>query len=63
MSPNQHVGWLSDMTGHEGMAMYRDYSNHAGVPVTWPVAGVAMGLMLEEGTNFHILKDMLHSCD
>lgn len=35
----------------------------AGVPVTRPVAGVAMGLMLEEGGQFRILTDILGSED
>ena len=37
--------------------------NNAGVPVTRPVAGVAMGLMLEEGGQFRILTDILGSED
>lgn len=35
----------------------------AGVPVTRPVAGVAMGLILEPGGQFQILTDILGSED
>ncbi len=38
-------------------------SRCAGVPVTRPVAGVAMGLMLEQDGQFKILTDILGSED
>lgn len=41
----------------------RMHATCAGVPVTRPVAGVAMGLMLEEGGKFQILTDILGSED
>lgn len=38
-------------------------SVHAGVPVKRMVAGVAMGLILEEGGRFQVLTDILGSED
>jgi len=38
-------------------------SRCAGVPMTRPVAGVAMGLMLEQDGQFKILTDILGSED